>query len=49
MSPNFNVLYNLRSSKFDLSRMPNNAMPEASDLDTELDKKQRFGAVPIYP
>lgn len=24
-------------------------MLEASDLDTELDKKQRFGAVPIYP
>jgi hypothetical protein len=49
MSPNFNVLYNLRSSKFDLSRLPNKGMPETSDLDAELGKKQRYGDVPIYP
>ena len=49
MSPNFNKLYNLRSSNMDLSKLVDQAMLEASDHDTEQDKKQRFGAVPIYP
>ena len=39
-------MQDLQGSNFDMNQYPE---IEGSELDTELDKKNRFGAVQIYP